>query len=57
MGPKPQEPRIERGLFRMERVRLAGLIDWSAFEQQWGPNFESTTGRRAMPTRLMASLT
>ncbi len=66
MGPKPQEPRIEQDLFRMELanlidqrhelVRLAALIDWSAFEQQWGPKFESTTGRPALPTRLMASL-
>lgn len=66
MGPKPQEPRVDQDLFRMELlnlvdqrhelVRLAGLIDWSAFEQQWGPKFESPTGRPALPTRLMASL-
>ena len=57
MGPKRQEPRIEQDLFRMERVRLAGLIDWSRFEQQWGPNFQSTTDLPALPTRPMASLT
>lgn len=66
MGPKAPMPRADHDLFRMELVnlidqrhelvRLAALIDWSAFEAQWGPKFESTTGRPALPTRLMASL-
>ena len=66
MGPKPKEPRGEQDLFRMELVnlidqrhefvRLEALIDWASFEAQWGPKFESTTGRPALPTRLMASL-
>jgi IS5 family transposase len=41
---------------RHELVRLGGLIDWPAFEAQWGPQFTSTTGRPALPTRLMAAL-
>jgi len=34
---------------RHELVKLAELIDWQAFEQAWGPKFESTTGRPALP--------
>lgn len=66
MGPKPRQDAAEQDLFRMELVnlidqrhelvKLAALIDWPAFEQAWGPKFESTTGRPALPTRLMASL-
>jgi len=41
---------------RHELVKLAGLIDWHAFAEAWGPKFESTTGRPALDTRLMASL-
>lgn len=37
-------------------MRLAVLIDWDAFSQQWSPQFVSTTGRPALPTRLMAAL-
>ena len=66
MAPKPRQNAAEQDLFRMELVnlidqrhelvKLASLIDWRAFEQAWGPKFESTTGRPALPTRLMASL-
>lgn len=66
MGPKPRKATSEHDLFRMELanlidqrhelVKLAELIDWPAFEAEWGPKFESTTGRPALPTRLMASL-
>jgi IS5 family transposase len=66
MGPKPRQDAAEQDLFRMELVnlidqrhelvKLAALIDWPAFEQAWGPKFESTTGRPALSTRLMASL-
>lgn len=66
MGPKPADERSDHDLFRTELVnlidqrhelvKLAGLIDWQAFEQQWSPQFESTTGRPALPTRLMAAL-
>jgi hypothetical protein len=66
MGPKSRHHAAEQDLFRMELVnlidqrheliKLASLIDWAALEQAWGPKFESTTGRPALPTRLMASL-
>jgi IS5 family transposase len=66
MGPKSRVDASEQDLFRMELVnlidqrhelvKLAELIDWPAFEQAWGPKFESTTGRPALPTRLMAAL-
>lgn len=65
MGPKAAGGG-EHDLFRMELVnlidqrhelvRLAALIDWDAFSQQWSPQFTSTTGRPALPTRLMAAL-
>jgi IS5 family transposase len=66
MGPKSCNDAADQDLFRMELVnlidqrhelvRLAALIDWPAFNEAWGPKFESTTGRPALPTRLMASL-
>lgn len=66
MGPKLSVDVHEQDLFRTELlnlidqrhelVKLAALIDWPAFEQAWGPKFESSTGRPALPTRLMASL-
>lgn len=66
MGPKPRSDVREQDLFRMELVnlidqrhelvKLAALIDWPAFVEAWGPKFESTTGRPALDTRLMASL-
>ncbi|MCE2914592.1 MAG: IS5 family transposase [Rubrivivax sp.] len=66
MGPKPAESRDDHDLFRTELVnlidqrhelvRLAELIDWQALTAQWSPQFVSTTGRPALPTRLMASL-
>lgn len=66
LGPKPRQNAAEQDLFRMELVnlidqrhelvKLAALIDWPAFEQAWGPKFESITGRPALPTRMMASL-
>jgi len=40
---------------RHELVRLAALIDWSVFEVEWSPQFASTTGRPALPMRLMAA--
>ncbi len=67
MGPKSRQNAAEHDLFRMELVnlidqrhelvKLAALIDWPAFEQAWGPKFESTTGRPALPTRLLISHT
>ena len=66
MGPKPAETTHDHDLFRTELVnlidqrhglvRLAELIDWQAFATEWSPQFVSTTGRPALPTRLMASL-
>ena len=66
MGPKPADPRTEHDLFLTELVnlldhrhalvRLADLINWQAFEDQWSPEFVSTTGRPALSTRLMAAL-
>jgi IS5 family transposase len=66
MGPKPRQSAAEPDLLRVELVnlidqrhelvKLASLIDWPASEQAWVPRFESTTGRPALPTRLMASL-
>ena len=37
-------------------MRLAELIDWHAFANEWSLQFLSPTGRPALPTRLMASL-
>jgi transposase, IS5 family len=66
MGPTQVNDGGDADLFRMELVnlidqrhelvRLAGLIDWNAFSRQWSPQFASTTGRPALPTRLMAAL-
>lgn len=66
MGPRPTDERSDHDLFRTELVnlidqrhelvKLAALIDWQAFAQKWSPQFESTTGRPALPTRLMAAL-
>lgn len=66
MGPKQASGDDDVDLFRMELVnlidqrhelvRLSKLIDWQAFSQQWSPQFTSTTGRPALPTRLMAAL-
>ena len=41
---------------RHELVRLAALIDWSVFDREFGAQFVSTTGRPALPTRLVAGL-
>ncbi|MBH9551885.1 IS5 family transposase [Inhella gelatinilytica] len=66
MRAKPAANANDHDLFRLELVnlidqrhelvRLGGLIDWHAFETQWGPQFAGTTGRPALPTRLMAAL-
>jgi IS5 family transposase len=66
MGPKARAERSDHDLFRTELVnlidqrhelvRLAGLINWQAFADEWSPQFVSTTGRPALPTRLMAAL-
>ncbi len=66
MGSKPIRERSEHDLFRTELVnlidtrhelvRLAELIDWQAFSNEWSPQFTSSRGRPVLPTRPMASL-
>ena len=66
MGPKLPRQVSDHDLFRTELVnlidqrhelvRLGELIDWPAFSEQWSAQFTSTTGRPALPTRLMAAL-
>lgn len=41
---------------RHELVKLAALIDWEVFEEQWSGFFPSGTGRPATPPRLVAGL-
>ena len=62
---QPDKP-VEDDLFRQELaniinrrhelVRLAELINWSVFDREFGAQFVSTTGRPALPTRLVAGL-
>jgi hypothetical protein len=66
MRSRPAPEPVEDDLFRQELVniinmrhelvRLAAPIDWSVFDRQFGAQFESTTGRPALPTRLVAAL-
>ena len=66
MRSKPPAKPVEDDLFRQELVniinmrhelvRLAELIDWSVFDREFGAQFVSTTGRPALPTRLVAGL-
>lgn len=66
MGPKPPSAPTDHDLFRLELVniidsrhelvRLSELIDWSVFDREFGAQFESATGRPALPTRLVAGL-
>lgn len=63
MGPKAPPAATAHDLFRLELVniidarhelvRLEELIDWSVFEREVGAQFVSTTGRPALPTRLV----
>ncbi len=62
---QPDKP-VEDDLFRQELaniinrrhelVRLAELINWSVFDREFGAQFVSTTGRPALPMRLVAGL-
>lgn len=65
MGPKTQQPAsgnlfqqaiVEQINLDHPLVKLADLIDWSAFEQSWSGLFPSKRGRPATPTRLIAGL-
>jgi IS5 family transposase len=64
MGPKPTLPssgglyrsRLDKILdHRHELFRLAGLINWDHFDQEFG-RFYRPLGRPAKPTRLMVGL-
>lgn len=66
MGPKPPAVTTNLDLFRLELVniidarhelaRLSELIDWLVFDREFGAQFVTTTGRPALPTRLIAGL-
>jgi IS5 family transposase len=65
MGPKPpvaqsgelfRPPLIEQLNRRHPLVRLAAIIDWQEIERSFGAHFASTTGRPALPPRLVAGL-
>lgn len=66
MRAKPLVKPVEDDLFRQELVniinmrhelvRLAELIDWLVFDREFGAQFVSTTGRPALPARLVAGL-
>jgi len=65
MRPKQPEVEPQEDLFRTRLetlvdprhalVRLAGLIDWSRFEVEFGALY-TDSGRPGLPTRLMAGL-
>src|SRR5215212_1747254 len=64
MGPKPTMPRSgDLYRSRLDQIldprhglfRLAGLIDWERFDQEFG-RFYRSLGRPAKPTRLMVGL-
>src|SRR5260221_3418700 len=65
MGPKPPEGADSADLYRNrldnlldhrhELFRLAGLIEWTGFDQAFG-RFYRPLGRPAKPTRLMVGL-
>jgi len=65
MGPK-QPTATSRELFRQPLsemlnskhplVKLADVIDWEEIERSFGAYFESSTGRPALPPRLVAGL-
>jgi transposase, IS5 family len=65
MGPKPPKSSENADLFRSrlenlldhghELYRLAGMIDWSGFDREFG-RFYRPLGRPAKPTRLMVGL-
>jgi len=64
---RPQKPEAPTGdLFRSaleaiadpdhDLIRLAELINWSRFDDAFGPLYHEAKGRRGLPTRLMAGL-
>ena len=65
MKPKPRAPEQDDLLrprltdmidLRHELVKLAALIDWEFFEEEWAGFFPSHTGRPATSPRLVAGL-
>jgi len=66
MGPsnKKDDKRIELFRERLENIlnrrhelyRLAGLIDWSVFEKEFGNLYAAKKGRPGIPIRLMVGL-
>jgi len=49
--------RLENILNRQhELYRLAGLIDWAAFEQEYGKYYSTGKGRPCIPLRLLVGL-
>ena len=65
MGPKDTSERVA-DMFRQplidllnprhELVRLAAVMDWGLIEASFSKHFASTTGRPALPPRLVAGL-
>ena len=65
MGPKQpvaqshelfRQPLIEMLNPKHPLVKLADVIDWDEIERSFGAHFEATTGRPALPPRLVAGL-
>jgi hypothetical protein len=65
MKPKPRDPEQDDLLrprltdmidLRHELVKLAALIDWEFFEEEWAEFFPSHTGGPATSPRLVAGL-
>jgi transposase, IS5 family len=65
MGPKQpvatshelfRQPLSEMLNFKHPLVKLADVIDWEEIERSFGTHFESSTGRPALPPRLVAGL-
>lgn len=64
MGPKQTESDPHLDLFRSrlensvdqnhELVKLAELIDWEVFDQEWGAMYENRRSAPALHTRLVA---
>jgi len=65
MGPKQpvatshelfRQPLSEMVNSKHPLVKLADVIDWEEIERSFGAHFESSTGRPALPPRLVAGL-
>lgn len=65
MGPKPpvaqshelfRQPSIEMLNHKHPLVKLANVIDWDEIERSFRAHFAATTGRPALPPRLVDGL-